>query len=31
VSHERDLESLADRVYRVEKIGGESVVNVLSV
>jgi exonuclease SbcC len=30
VSHERDLKTLADRVYRVEKVGGESIVNMMS-
>src|SRR5487761_1013099 len=30
VSHERDLEAMADRVYRVEKINGESVVSLAS-
>lgn len=28
VSHERDLEAMVDRVYRVEKINGESVVSI---
>lgn len=28
VSHERELENLADRVYRVEKVNGESMVSV---
>lgn len=27
VSHERDLEAMADRIYRVEKVNGESVVS----
>jgi DNA repair protein SbcC/Rad50 len=30
VSHERDLEPMADRVYRVEKANGESIVVVVS-
>ncbi len=30
VSHERDLEAMVDRVYRVEKINGESIVSVAS-
>ncbi len=28
VSHERDLEAMVDRVYRVEKINGESFVSI---
>ncbi len=30
VSHERDLEPISDRVYRVEKVNGESVLTVIS-
>jgi DNA repair protein SbcC/Rad50 len=30
VSHERDLEPMADRVFRIEKVNGESVVTVVS-
>jgi exonuclease SbcC len=30
VSHERDLEAMADRVYRVEKINGKSIVSLAS-
>ena len=29
VSHERELENLADRVYRIEKVNGESTVSVV--
>jgi exonuclease SbcC len=30
VSHERDLEPMADRVFRIEKVNGESVVTLVS-